>query len=273
MSDSPTSHLIAAFYKFTRLDNVTGRVEKLDAFCQQRNLLGTILVASEGINATVAGDEDAVEALIEYISGDDAIGPLDVKYSRATEAPFKRMKVRERQEIITIGDSAGDPVDLTGKHLSAREWNELLEREDVILLDTRNHYETSTGIFAGAIDPGLEKFSDFPEWVRQHLAGREDRPVAMYCTGGIRCEKASAWMLRNGFKNVYQLDGGILRYIEETPPEESRWRGECFVFDERITVDERLERGSYTGFGVDGKSVIRSETVDGDSMENESTSN
>ncbi|MCC5876074.1 MAG: hypothetical protein JJU11_07630 [Candidatus Sumerlaeia bacterium] len=264
MTASPKSHLVAAFYKFARMDDVAGRVAALDSFCRQRELLGTILVASEGINATVSGDDSAVKALIDYLEGDDTIGTLDVKYSRTAEAPFKRMKVRERREIITLGDSAGDPVDLTGEHLSAREWNELLEREEVILLDTRNRYETSTGIFEGAVDPGLDKFSEFPDWVRRNLSGCEDRPVAMYCTGGIRCEKASAWMLRNGFKRVYQLDGGILRYIEETPPEESKWQGECFVFDERITVDERLERGSYTGFGPDGKSLVRSGENDAD---------
>lgn len=251
--------LVAAFYKFTRLDDVSGRVARLGETCRGLDLSGTILVAAEGINATVAGTPEAVESLLALLAADPAIGTLDVKKSWVDAPPFRRMKVRERREIITLGDADGDPLGGTGEHLDPDAWNQLLESDDVLVIDTRNRYETETGIFEGAIDPGLDVFSEFPEWVRKNLSGMEDRPIAMYCTGGIRCEKASAWMLRKGFRKVYQLDGGILRYIGETSPENSKWRGECFVFDGRITVDGELQKGSYIGFGPDGKSLIPKE--------------
>jgi UPF0176 protein len=236
---------VAAFYKFAALDDYHSMRRPLQQSCADLGLLGTILLATEGINGTVAGPAVAIDRLIERLCEDLRLADLQVKRSIAPEPPFYRMKVRLKKEIVSLGVPGVDPLKAVGEYVPAEEWNALISRPDVRLVDTRNDYEYHLGSFEGAEDPGTRSFREFPRWVDEHLDPGRDEHVAMFCTGGIRCEKATAYLKERGFKNVYHLEGGILAYLESVPAEHSLWQGECFVFDNRVTVDHRLQPGHY----------------------------
>ena len=244
---SPAPFKVAAIYKFAQPADLAAWQAALAAFCCGRGIRGTVLVAPEGINGTVAGAAEAIEALIAYLL-DDALfeGKLagaEIKFSPADRMPFHRMKVRIKREIVTLRAPEANPAQRVGTHVAPEDWNGLITRNDIVLVDTRNDYEVRLGSFAGAVDPSTSTFTDFKDYVAQNLDPRRHKKVAMFCTGGIRCEKASAYMLAQGFEEVFHLKGGILGYLEKVPEAESRWRGECFVFDERVSVGHGLARG------------------------------
>ena len=234
---------VAALYKFVSLPDFRNLRQPLLDKCLRLGIRGTLLLAQEGINGTVAGPRERVAELIAWLEGRNEIGRLDVKYAEAPEMPFHRMKVRLKKEIVTLGVDGIDPVGEAGIRVSGEAWNELIADPDTVLIDTRNDYEVKLGSFPGALDPQTATFRDFPYWVEANRDRLEGRKIAMFCTGGIRCEKATALMRQSGFDEVYHLDGGILRYLEDMPAEKNRWQGECFVFDERVAVRHGLERG------------------------------
>ncbi len=237
--------LIATFYKFVELSDYEDLQAVFLTAAEERGIRGSILLAREGLNATISGMQGPLESFLTFLRTDARLADLECKYSVASEQPFKKMKVRLKREIVALGQERVDPLKKVGTYIEPREWNELVSQEDVILIDTRNVYETVIGTFKGAVDPYLDRFRDFPEYVQEHLDRNKHKKVAMFCTGGIRCEKASSWMLEQGFENVYHLKGGILKYLEEVPPEESLWEGHCFVFDERVAVDHALQPVNY----------------------------
>ncbi|BCG78493.1 oxygen-dependent tRNA uridine(34) hydroxylase TrhO [Mesorhizobium sp. 113-3-3] len=234
---------VAALYRFARLDAFETLRAPLAAFCCGRGIRGTLLLAHEGINGTVAGSEAAIAELIDYIEAIDGLAGLEVKYSAAADMPFHRMKVRLKREIVTMGVEDIDPVASAGTYVVPADWNALISQPDTIVIDTRNAYEVSIGTFKGALDPATASFREFPAWVEAHRSELEGRKVAMFCTGGIRCEKATAYVKSLGFEDVFHLKGGILKYLEEVPAEQSLWQGECFVFDERVSVSHGLAEG------------------------------
>jgi UPF0176 protein len=234
---------VAALYRFVRLDRCEELRAPLAAFCCSRGIKGTLLIAREGINGTVAGSEAAIADLIAHLEAMPEFAGLDVKYSAAGEMPFRRMKVRLKREIVTMGVPDIDPLAGAGAYVDPGDWNALIADPDTVVVDTRNGYEVALGSFAGAIDPQTESFRDFPDWVARNRDALEGKKVAMFCTGGIRCEKATAYVKSQGIDEVFHLKGGILKYLEEVPAEESLWRGECFVFDERVSVAHGLEVG------------------------------
>jgi len=240
-----TAILAAAFYKFVELKDFRSLREPLLALCEARNVKGTILLAEEGVNGTIAGAPEDVREVLAYLRRDSRLANLAHKESYAKEPPFYRMKVRLKKEIVTLGVPGVSPTKQVGKYLKPAEWNRLLEDPNVVLIDTRNDYEVRIGTFKGAIDPKTKSFSELPTWVRDQAALNGKPKVAMFCTGGIRCEKSTAFMLSEGFSEVYHLEGGILKYLEEVPPDQSRWEGECFVFDERVSVGHGLKVGNY----------------------------
>jgi UPF0176 protein len=235
---------VAAFYQFAALPDFRDLRPPLQAFCAERGIKGSILLAEEGINGTVAGSAEAIAALVDELrQGTPFAGRLDdleLKYSRAAAMPFQRLKVRLKREIVTLGDPAADPTRQVGTYVSPADWNALIATPDTVVLDTRNAFEVAMGTFEGAVDPGLHSFGQFKDFVSRSLDPARHKRVAMFCTGGIRCEKASALLLARGFSEVYHLKGGILRYLEEIPEAESRWRGGCFVFDERVALGHGL---------------------------------
>jgi UPF0176 protein len=242
-----TGVCVAALYRFaTLVEPETFRQPILDR-CQLTGIKGTVLLAHEGINGTVAGSMEAVHSLISYLRELPGCAELDVKFSHAAEMPFYRTKVMVKREIVTLGLDGIDPQREVGTYVDASEWNALISDPDTLVIDTRNDYEVGIGTFAGAVDPQTETFREFPEWFRQHrdelLEGK--KRVAMFCTGGIRCEKSTAFLKQEGVNEVYHLDGGILRYLEIVPASESLWEGECFVFDHRVSVGHGLELGTY----------------------------
>ncbi len=243
MPEPASRALVAAFYRFADLPDYEALRGPLQQRCEDLGLLGTILLAREGINGTVAGPERGVRRLIERLREDPRLADLEAKYAWASEAPFYRMKVRLKREIVSLGVPGVDPNEVVGEYVPPDAWNALISREDVRLIDTRNDYEVHLGSFRGAEDPGTQSFRDFPEWVAEHLDPERDEHVAMFCTGGIRCEKSTAYLKSLGFRNVYHLEGGILNYLEQVPPDESLWEGDCFVFDNRVTVDHELREG------------------------------
>jgi UPF0176 protein len=238
------TYKVAALYQFVPLPDFREIKEPLHRLCLDLGIRGTLLLAHEGINGTVAGTEEGIDALMaEFRAGPLFQGRLDkleLKFSSASEMPFKRMKVRLKKEIVTLGDPQTDPLRRVGTYVSPAEWNRLLEEPGIVLLDTRNDFEVEIGTFEGAVDPRIKRFSEFKDFVRNELDPKQHRKVAMFCTGGIRCEKASAYMLNQGFEEVFHLKGGILKYLEDVPEAESRWKGECFVFDERVALGHRL---------------------------------
>lgn len=232
---------IATFYRFTAIERPGELRARLQRLCQENDLLGTILLASEGINATVCGSREGLEKLFAWLQTQPGLAALKPRYSSADSAPFKRMLVKVRREIVSFGHDRIDVPANTGEHVPPDRWDALIRRQDVRLIDTRNDYEVGLGRFTGAEDPNTRNFRDFAEYVERELDPRRDRHVAMYCTGGIRCEKASAWLRQQGFEHVYQLDGGILNYLQQVPAEQSSWQGECFIFDDRVCLDHQLQ--------------------------------
>jgi UPF0176 protein len=242
---APPSFCVAALYQFTRFDDPAAVVAGLRDRCNAAGIKGTLLIAQEGINGTIAGAPDAVDRVIAHIRTLPGCAALEVKYSGADVMPFYRMKVRLKREIVTMGQPDIDPLTGAGHYVDAADWNALIDDPDVIIVDTRNDYEVQIGTFAGAVDPKTASFGEFPDWVRENRAGLEGKKVAMFCTGGIRCEKATAFLKAEGLDEVYHLKGGILKYLETVPPEDSRWEGECFVFDQRVAIGHGLAAGSY----------------------------
>ena len=217
------------------------------AICEREQVLGTLILAGEGINGTIAGPHSGVRAVLDHIRSDDRLADLKHKESYSEETnPFHRIKIHLKKEIVTMGVPGIDPLKTVGTYVKPKAWNELISDPDVILIDTRNIYETAIGTFSGAVDPRTVNFRDFPAWVDEHKAQLSKKPkIAMFCTGGIRCEKATSLMLENGYDEVFHLEGGILKYLEEVPTDQSMWEGQCFVFDERVSVGHGLVPGSY----------------------------
>lgn len=241
--------VIVALYKFVSLPDFHELREPLLNFCQQNNIRGTLLLAHEGLNGTVSGSRAAVDALLAHLKTDKRFGNrfADIEYKESFEAeqPFYRMKVKLKKEIVTMGVEDIDPNNLVGTYVEAKDWNALISDPDVTVVDTRNYYEYEIGTFEGALDPNTDSFRDLPAWAEKNLDPNKHKKVAMFCTGGIRCEKSTAYLKQQGFAEVYHLKGGILKYLEEVPEEQSLWRGECFVFDNRVAVNHKLEKGSY----------------------------
>ncbi len=239
------NQVIAAFYKFVTLDDYQNRRQPLLNLCQQHQIKGTILLAAEGINGTIAGTRSSIDIILTYLTADPCFADLEHKESIATKPPFDRLKIRLKPEIVTFGIPTIDPTNLVGTYVKPQDWNKLIANPDVVVVDTRNQYEVEIGTFAGSIDPHTDSFTEFPAYVATHLDPQQHQQVALFCTGGIRCEKATAYLLSQGFEQVYHLQGGILKYLEEIPPAESQWQGECFVFDDRVAVTHGLEPGTH----------------------------
>jgi UPF0176 protein len=235
---------VAAFYQFAALPDFRELREPLRAICADLKLKGSVLLAHEGINGTLAGGADAIDALtVELRDGELFGGRLDnleLKFSRASAMPFARLKIRLKKEIVTLGDTETDPTRAVGVYVNAADWNELIATPDTLLIDTRNAFEVAMGSFEGAVDPGIKSFGQFKDFAARALEPSKHRKIAMFCTGGIRCEKASSYLKSRGFAEVYHLKGGILKYLEAVPENESRWRGKCFVFDERVALGHGL---------------------------------
>ncbi|WP_054310817.1 rhodanese-related sulfurtransferase [Mesorhizobium sp. 1M-11] len=243
MNLSASPFRVAALYRFVRLADHEALRQPLAAFCCGHDIKGTLLLAHEGINGTVAGTEEAIAELIAYLEAMPEFVGLEVKYSSAAEMPFHRMKVRLKREIVTMGVEDIDPLRAVGTYVEAADWNTLISDPDTVVIDTRNDYEVTLGTFENAVDPHTKSFREFPQWAHEHRAELEGKKIAMFCTGGIRCEKATAYVKSLGFDEVFHLKGGILKYLEDVPREESLWKGECFVFDERVSVSHGLAEG------------------------------
>ncbi|WP_213774080.1 rhodanese-related sulfurtransferase [Bradyrhizobium sp. dw_78] len=242
------SYKVAAFYQFAALPDFQELRQPLRAICAGLGLKGSVLLAHEGINGTLAGSTGGIGELVNELRDGPLFGgrldQLELKFSPATAMPFQRLKVRLKKEIVTFGDANADPTRQVGVYVDPADWNALIAAPDTLVVDTRNAFEVAMGTFAGAIDPGIASFGQFKDFAARHLHPAKHRKIAMFCTGGIRCEKASAYLLAQGFAEVYHLKGGILRYLEDVPEAESRWRGECFVFDERIALGHGLHERS-----------------------------
>lgn len=236
---------VTALYRFTRFENPGALRQPLIDLCRARGITGTLLLAAEGINGTIAGSETAVETVLNHIRALPGCAELDHRNSRARRQPFKKLKVRLKREIVTLNQPQVDPREAAGRYVETKDWNDLIRRNDIVAIDTRNDYEVAIGTFEGAIDPGIRTFSQFPSWWKANEKRFGNRPVAMFCTGGIRCEKSTSYLLQQGVKEVFHLKGGILRYLEEVTPAESIWHGECFVFDRRISVGHGLTEGQH----------------------------
>jgi UPF0176 protein len=235
-----------ALYKFADLPDAAALQPVLAKFCCARDIKGTLLLAPEGINGTVAGSPEAIDALEAHLLADPRFHGAEIKYSSAATMPFLRMKVRLKSEIVTLRAPEANPAKSVGTYVQPKDWNALISQNDVVLVDTRNDYEVGLGTFANALDPSTKSFTEFKDFVAQKLDPARDKKVAMFCTGGIRCEKASSYLLSQGFEEVFHLKGGILGYLEQVPEEQSRFNGECFVFDERVAVGHGLAQGDAT---------------------------
>ena len=242
---------VAALYKFTPIEDIHALRSEIYAFTEENipSICGTLLLAPEGINGTIAAHPEDMDKMVEYLDDilrvKDSQKACEFKFSHASEQPFNRFKVRPKKELITLRKPEADPNIHVGEYVEAEDWNDLINDPEVLLIDTRNDYETKVGIFDGAVDPDMKVFTEFPDWVEENLDPEKHKKVAMFCTGGIRCEKASSYMLAHGFENVYHLKGGILKYLEAIPADESKWKGECFVFDQRVSVKHGLEEGDW----------------------------
>ncbi|MFB0986500.1 MAG: rhodanese-related sulfurtransferase [Phycisphaerales bacterium] len=238
--------LVATFYRFVTLEDHASLQVPIEACCRTHDIRGIILLAPEGINATISGNREGVMAVIDHLQEDPRLADLTWKESQATRQPFRKMRVRLKREIVTMGVEGIDPAHLTGTYVKPEDWNALISDPDVIVIDTRNDYEVAIGSFQNAIDPEIESFGQLPEWLDDRIDPARQPKVAMFCTGGIRCEKSTALLKQSGVKEVYHLEGGILKYLERVPEDESLWNGECFVFDERVAVGHGLEVGDAT---------------------------
>ncbi len=237
--------VVCALYKFVSLPQYKEIQHPLLTEMFENRVKGTLLLAEEGINGTIAGDRAGIEAILAWMTTIPAFAGIEVKESMTDQMPFKRSKVKLKKEIVTMGVEGIDPKQTVGTYVAPHEWNDLIADPDVLLIDTRNQYEVEVGSFTNSVNPQTTTFREFPDYVTQHLDPSVHKKVAMYCTGGIRCEKSTAYLKQQGFEEVYHLQGGILKYLEEVPEEASLWKGECFVFDERVTVNHQLEKGSY----------------------------
>jgi UPF0176 protein len=237
--------VVCAMYKFVTLEDFENMRQPILNTMIQNKVKGTLLIANEGINGTVAGTREGIDSLLNYLKSDTRLADIDYKESYHDEMPFYRSKVKLKKEIVTLGVDDIDPNKTCGKHVKPKDWNALISDPDVLLVDTRNEYEIEIGTFKNAVNPHTDNFREFPEYVDNNLDPKKQKKVAMFCTGGIRCEKSTALMLEKGFEEVYHLEGGILKYLEEVPKEETMWEGECFVFDSRVAVNHDLEKGNY----------------------------
>ncbi len=240
------TYIIAALYHFTTIADAPALRARLRDEFAALGLCGSLLIAPEGINGTLAGSRSAIDAMLDILKAEVGLKREDVKFSESAEKPFNRLRIRLKREIITFNQPAANPNVIKGEYVAPREWNALIADPEVTVLDTRNSYETAIGTFKNAADPGIQTFTAFADYVRQNLDPKRHRKIAMFCTGGIRCEKASAFMKAEGFAEVYHLKGGILKYLEEIPAEESLWQGECYVFDKRMAVSHGLKAGHYS---------------------------
>jgi UPF0176 protein len=242
---SAAMHRIAALYHFTRFADPAALKPPLLALCEAGQVRGTLLLASEGINGTIAGPVQGIEAVLDHIRALPGCADLEWKESRSDAPPFGRMKVRLKKEIVTMGQPDIDPRARVGHYVDPADWNDLIAAEDVAVIDTRNDYEVAIGTFQGAVDPGTDRFGEFPQWWEENRHRFHNKKIAMFCTGGIRCEKSTNYLLGQGVEDVYHLKGGILKYLEEVPEAESLWQGSCFVFDNRVSVGHGLKQGPH----------------------------
>ncbi|NJM19793.1 MAG: rhodanese-related sulfurtransferase [Richelia sp. SL_2_1] len=239
------SVIVATLYKFVQLPDYVEKQQSLLSICQSQEIKGTILLAQEGINGTIAGSRQGIDTVMDFLRSDSRLTDLEYKESTAESPPFQRLKVKLKNEIVTLGLPEINPSEQVGTYVNPQDWNQIISDPQVTVIDTRNDYEVSIGTFRRAENPQTESFREFPEYVEKNLNPEKNKKVAMFCTGGIRCEKATSYLISQGFEQVYHLKGGILKYLEEVPKEQSLWEGECFVFDERIAVVHGLELGSY----------------------------
>ncbi len=243
-----TETVVAAFYKFVDWDDFKSLKPLLDKVCNKAGTVGTILLAPEGINGTISGTAQGVQTVLEFLSCDQRLVGLTPQYSTATGKTFKRMKIKIKKEIVSMGKAEVKPAKVTGEYISPEAWNDVIADPDTVVVDARNYYEHSVGTFTNSIQPNTKSFREFPEWVDQELKpmmNEKTKKIAMFCTGGIRCEKASSYLLKEGFEEVLQLQGGIQKYLQEVKPEESLWQGECFVFDDRVSLQHGLIEGDF----------------------------
>jgi UPF0176 protein len=240
-----STYIVCAMYKFVALENFEAMRQPLLSAMESNGIKGTLLLASEGINGTVSGTREGIDGLLQYLNADERINPISCKESLHEEQPFYRTKVKLKKEIVTMGVEGIDPRKTAGTYVKPSDWNALISDPDVTVIDTRNGYEIEIGTFKHAIDPKTETFREFPEYVAKTLSPEKNKKVAMFCTGGIRCEKSTAYLKEQGFDEVYHLEGGILQYLEDVPKEESLWEGDCFVFDNRVAVNHDLEKSDY----------------------------
>ena len=241
-------YIISTFYKFLVLENYKELKIKFDKSLSKTNIKGTILLANEGVNGTIAGSESDLKIFFLYMDKFSQFKDITPKFSSSNKNPFLRMKVRLKKEIVTIGIPEVSPSNLVGKYLNVEEWNEFLNESDSMIIDTRNNYEVSIGTFKNSINPKIKSFRDFPNWVQKNLIDKKvskESKIGMFCTGGIRCEKSTSYLKQLGFENVFHLDGGILKYLENVKSDENEWKGECFVFDYRVSLNNSLEKGEY----------------------------
>ncbi len=236
---------VCTLYQFVTLSNFTEMRLVFTEMLVNLDIKGTILLAREGINATISGRDEVIKKFLNYLNSDTRFATIEAKFSYSNIQPFRRLRVRLKKEIVMLGVSKIDPKKNAGRYVMPKDWNKLISDPEVLLIDSRNDYEYKIGSFKGAINPNIKTFRDFPNYVKQNLDVFQHKRIAMFCTGGIRCEKASAYLKINGFKEVYHLAGGILKYLEDVRPEESFWQGECFVFDERVALTHQLKLGSY----------------------------
>ncbi len=244
-SDTDGKVVVTALYKFTPFTNFADYRDKILKTMQAQGVKGTLLIAHEGINGTIAGSRNGIDHVLNYLRSIEEIGDFEFKESFVDEMPFYRTKVKLKKEIVTLGVEDIDPLQSVGRYVKPTEWNELISDPEVVLIDTRNDYEVEIGTFKNAVNPHTETFREFPKYVKENLDPNKTKKVAMFCTGGIRCEKSTAYLKQQGFDEVYHLEGGILKYLEEVPKEEFMWEGECFVFDNRVAVNHDLEKGQY----------------------------
>jgi UPF0176 protein len=260
--------IVATFYKFVQLADYTEKRAPLLTYCQEQGIKGTILLAEEGINATISGSRQTIDALLYFLRSDSRLADLEPKESHAEGPPFERMKVRLKKEIVTLGIPEIAPERKVGSYVQPKDWNTLITDPDVLVIDTRNQLEVKIGSFQRAENPHIESFREFPAYARTHLDPEQHKKVALFCTGGIRCEKASSFLLEQGFQEVYHLQGGIFKYLEEIPSEESLWQGECFVFDQRVAIDHSLAVGSYASCQACGNPISEADRASADYQEN-----
>ena len=237
---------VLAFYKFTQFDSLSKLKLSLLNYCSLHKVLGSVLISNEGLNGTIAGYEKNIDKVLSFFQKLPGCMDLEHKVSFASEIPFSKLRVRLKKEIVTMGCPEVKPSQSVGSYVNAKDWNNFIKQDDVVLIDTRNDYEVAIGTFDGSVNPKTQKFRDFPNWWDKNSERYKDKKIAMFCTGGIRCEKATNFLIQNHHKNVFHLKGGILKYLEDVPIEESKWQGECFVFDQRVSVTHGLEEGNFS---------------------------